>query len=288
MEKGNRPFNGMMHTSLSKILLAGLAIQVFASAPSYGKGFPGPAAGAPIYARYAPTEVSVFKPLNQPLGQKKADAIARGLGLDKSKCFTPAQFLKFVTGQGVGGNQSDAFLVDECIFILTNTTGNPLIRKINGKPTAIVLGSYGLFVATDGTLQSPANVDAPTREVNPLIVPGGYVDTWCRANGAEKAISMLYASAFTTQIFYGNEAQQKGGAAELFPYRKGPHNRVVTGASVVPPLWEVNFCLIYMLNPKLAANMPAYWAPIPKAVVAALEASSDGQVPYSKYAAFFK
>ena len=100
-----------------------------------------------------------------------------GLGLDKSKCFTDEQFQKFVTGNGVGGNLDDAFLVDECIFILTNTSDNPLIRKINGKATPIVLGSYGLTVNTDGMLENPANSTCPTREVNPLIVPGGYVDT---------------------------------------------------------------------------------------------------------------
>jgi len=146
------------------------------------------------------------------LGQKRADAIARGLGLDKSKCFSETQFLKFV--------------------------------------------------------------------------PGGYIDTWCRANGAEVSIVMLYKSAFTTQIVYGGKAQQSAGAAELFPYRKG-HHRVIVGASVVPPLWEVNFCLIYMLNPKLAANMPAYFAPIPKSVAAALKASPTGQVPYSDFASDF-
>jgi hypothetical protein len=280
----SRPF---ARPFLPKLFLSCLAIVVACHFPCYG-GFVGAAAGAPKYAPYAPTQVGGFKVLNQRLGQKRADAIARHLGLVKSKCFTPAQFLKFVTGKGVGGNVQDAFLVDECVFILTNTTGNPIIRKIDGKPIAITLGSYGLTVNTAGQLESPANATCPTRLVNPLIVPGGYIDTWCRANGAEASVEMLFASAFTTQIFYGNKAQQSAGAAELFAYRKGPHSRVVTGASVVPPLWEVNFCLIYMLNPKLAANMPAYWAPIPKPVVAALKASPTGQVPYSEFASFFE
>jgi len=267
--------------------LSCLAIQSAFCLPLYSQGFTGAAAGAKTYAKYAPAEVANNYQFNQPLGQEKADEIAKGLGLVKSKCFTDEQFLKFVTGNGVGGNLDDAFLVDECIFILTNTCDNPLIRNINGKATSIVLGSYGLTVNTDGMLESPANSTCPTRVVNPLIVPGGYVDTWCRANGAGAAVEMLYKSAFTVQVVYGNKAQQDAGVAELFTYNKGAFNQVVTGASMVPPLWEVNFCLIYMLNPRLAANMPAYWAPIPAPVVAALSVSPTGQVPYSNYASYF-
>ena len=276
-----------IHSFLSKGFLSCLAIQAALSLPVYGQGFTGAAAGAKAYAKYAPAEVTNNNQINQPLGQEKADEIARGLGLDKSKCFTDEQFLKFVTGNGVGGDLKNAFLVDECIFILTNTDDNPIIRNINGKATAIVLGSYGLTVNTDGMLESPANSTCPTRVVNPLIVPGGYVDTWCRANGAGASVAMLYKSAFTVQVVYGNKAQQDASVAELFPYNAGTFNQVVTGASVVPPLWEVNFCLIYMLNPKLAANMPAYWAPIPAPVVAALSASPTGQVPFSNYASYF-
>ena len=40
--------------------------------------------------------------------------------------------------------------------------------------------------------------------------------------------------------------------------------------SVLPSLWLVNFCLIYLLDPNLAAAMPAQWAPIPINVVAAI------------------
>ena len=56
---------------------------------------------------------------------------------------------------------------------------------------------------------------------------------------------------------------------------------------MVSSIWEINFALIYVLNPKLAANMPAYWSPIPGNVVAALEKSPTGQVPFSEYAREF-
>jgi hypothetical protein len=59
---------------------------------------------------------------------------------------------------------------------------------------------------------------------------------------------------------------------------------------MAPSVWIVNFCLIYVLNPRLAALMPAYWTPVPSEVVQAIEAaepvgdSPGGQVPYSQYA----
>ncbi len=56
---------------------------------------------------------------------------------------------------------------------------------------------------------------------------------------------------------------------------------------MAPPLWIVNFALIYTLNPNLAAKMPAWWTPIPANVALAIAESPTGQVPYSQYASSF-
>ena len=45
---------------------------------------------------------------------------------------------------------------------------------------------------------------------------------------------------------------------------------------------------IYILNPEVAAFMPAAWAPIPASVVDAILASPTGQVPYSDYASYLQ
>jgi len=116
--------------------------------------------------------------VNRPLGLKAADMIARKLGLDKEQVFTPEQYALFISGKGVGGNPADAKLVDESVRILTNTTGNLLYANVNGTLTPIVLGSYGLFVNTAGLLMSDANDDSPSRLVNSVLEPGGYLDTW--------------------------------------------------------------------------------------------------------------
>jgi hypothetical protein len=56
---------------------------------------------------------------------------------------------------------------------------------------------------------------------------------------------------------------------------------------MIPPLWIVNFCLIYTLNPELAALMPAYWTAIPQQVATDLINSSEGQINYSYYQQYF-
>ncbi len=252
-----------------------------------GHGFIGGAAGAKSLQRYAPARLTSSHQLNQPLGQARANRIARALGLVKSQCFTHAQFLAFISGQGKNGSGDlqSAQLVDESVAILTNSNANPAIRSINGQPTQIVLGSYGLTVNTAGMLESPANADAPTRQVNTVIAPGGYLSTWSAANGAEASLQMLYRSAYTRQLPYGFAAQHQGGVTELALYRNG-RKSAVTGLSMVPSIWEINFALIYVLDPGLAARMPAYWSPIPAQVVAALEQSATGQVPFSEYSSY--
>ena len=110
-----------------------------------GHGFIGGAAGAAYFRQYAPTEVTSSDQLNQPLGQAKADKIARELGLHERLCFTNEQYLAFISGNGANGsgNLADAELVDESTAILTNSSANPLVRNINGKATQIVLGATG-------------------------------------------------------------------------------------------------------------------------------------------------
>jgi hypothetical protein len=53
--------------------------------------------------------------------------------------------------------------------------------------------------------------------------------------------------------------------------------------SMTPAIWLINFALIYMVNAAMAADMPAYWAPIPATVADAILASPTGQVPYSEF-----
>lgn len=270
---------------MAALAVAALAApQAQAAAPA--SGFAQPYAGTPKYERYAPTEAGSARQVNRPLGSKAADRIARKLGLDKRHAFTAKQYRLFVSGKGVGGEAAPAKLVDASVRILLNTTGNPLYAGIDGSITPVVLGSYGLMVSTAGMLESPANEEAPTRKVNEVIEPGGYLPKWCRHNRARASLRMLYRSAYSSEVVYGNKSQKQSGAAQLVPNQKGAASSTV-GMSMAPSIWIVNFALIYTLNPSLAAKMPARWTPIPADVAKAIAESPTGQVPFGEYEAFF-
>jgi len=261
------------------------ASQGVAQAPR-DTGFAQPYAGTPKYQQYAPTEATSARQTNQPIGSVAADRIARKLGLNKRHAFTAKQYALFISGKGVGGNRRSARLVDKSVRIFTNTTGRPLYADVNGKLTSIVLSSYGLFVNTAGVLMSLANKHAPTRKVNVVLAPGGYLGKWCRANGAKDSLRMLYKSAYTSEVVFGNKSQQQSGVDQLVLNQKGGRSSTV-GMSMVPSIWIVNFAAVYTLNPKLAAYMPARWTPIPSDVVQAIRASRTGQVAYSEYESSF-
>jgi hypothetical protein len=267
---------------------AGLQGAATAAPTSEGTGFSPPFSGTPEYERVAPTEMSDSRQLNRPIGQRLADEIAREIGLKKSDVFTEEQFREFITGRGVpgSGDPKQAQLVDQSVKILTNTVGHPLPYKDeSGKTGTSVLASYGVFVTTDGYLESPAYETAPTYLVNSVIMPGGYMSDWMKANGATRSLTQLYKSAYTSEAAYGNQAQIQSKPDELITNTKGGVSSVV-GMSMGPALWIVNFALIYTLNPSLAAEMPAKWAPVPTGVVQAIH-DGGGRVPYSQVASHF-
>jgi len=249
-------------------------------------GFSFPFSGTPRYEYLGPTELTDPGQLHQPIGQAAAARIAHALGLGPGDAFSPQQYQEFTSGGGKGGDPAQAQLVDDSVAILTNTTGRPLYSDVDGVQTPTVLASYGLFVNPSGLLESVANKDAATRQVNAVIAPGGYMGTWMRQNGAWHTLAALYRSPYPLEAFYGFLSQGISGAAQLVP-NDLDGMRTMVGMSMVPSIWIVNFILIYLLNPTLAAFMPAHWAPIPSTVAWAILHTPDrsGQVPYAPYAA---
>ncbi|MEN0136082.1 MAG: hypothetical protein AAGC80_13090 [Rhodococcus sp. (in: high G+C Gram-positive bacteria)] len=279
--------------TFSALALVGVCLLTLATArtaggdPAVDTGFSIPFAGAPGYEPLAPTQMTSPGQLNAPLGQQAADEIAGRIGLDRADALSEQQYSDLVTGGGVGGSSDAAEVIVACVRILTNTNDRPLYSDVDGRNTPSVLASYGLYVNPGGLLESPANADAPTRQVNSLLAPGGFVGTWLRSNGATHTLVALYESAYTVQAAYGFAAQQISGAAQLVTNTKDGVSAEV-GMSMAPPLWIVNFALLYILQPSLAAAMPAYWAPIPPAVADAVRSSPTGQVPFRDYASYFQ
>jgi len=58
-------------------------------------------------------------------------------------------------------------------------------------------------------------------------------------------------------------------------------------APITPAIHLINFLFLYMANPHVAANTPAYRAPIPQAVVDCLEQNPTG-CPYADFKRFFE
>ena len=75
-------------------------------------------------------------------------------------------------------------------------------------------------------------------------------------------------------------------AQELDVSRSHDVANEVYAPSVTAAVYLVNFLLLYMANPDLAAYMPAYRAPIPQAVVDCLEQNPTG-CPYAYYRRYF-
>jgi hypothetical protein len=246
-------------------------------------GFSQPFAGTPDNEYLAPTKVTDSDRLHEPIGRHAADQIARELGLTEADTFTNKQYREFISGKGEGAEPASAALVDASVRIFTNTNGRPLYSNIDGHITPTVLASYGLFVTTNGLLESLAQKDAPTRRANQIIAPGGYLGSWCRANGCERSLAALYRSAYTAEVVYGTASQQISEPAQIVENQLGPVPSKV-GMSMVPSIWIVNFLLLYLLNPSVAAEMPAKWAPIPPKVALAIDHSLTGQVAYSAFA----
>jgi len=56
--------------------------------------------------------------------------------------------------------------------------------------------------------------------------------------------------------------------------------------SLTPAIYLINFLFLYIANPDLAANLPAYKAPIPQAVVDCLQQNPTG-CPYAEFRRYF-
>jgi len=294
--------------SVALVFAGGSFLAAPAAAEPRDTGFEQPYQGPPKYAHMSAPKALVDAQINMPLGQARADALARQLGFPKRMAMTKRQFRLMLAGGGIGGGTPQARrsgqIVASSIRYLTNTLGSEYVRVIDGEPTPIRLASYGLIVTPDGTLESPGHEGSPARTFNYLILPKrlcdnpnvvadmpkgiqcGYVNQFMLKNGAADSLRALYASAFTKFIPYGPLAQGKSEPHELAP-NSLDGTRTLVGISMAPPLWLINFILTYAANPEIAAKFPARWTPVPSAVADILVSNETGQVRFSDYQQYF-
>jgi hypothetical protein len=231
------------------------------------------------FVPFAPKQTINSNLINTRLGIKRTQLIAYKLGLRPRDCLSKSNYIKLISGKGIGGNMSDAKIIDDSVKILTNIRARPIVVDIDGVKTPTVLGSYGLFVNKDGLLMSCANTESAARQVNEVLMPKGYLYNWCKNNNALLTLRALYRTVFLIEAIYGYKAQLDAGNAQLVAFNCS--NSPYFGMSMCPAIWIVNFYLLYILNPRLATLLPGWWTPIPPPVVEALQNSSNGTVPYS-------
>lgn len=78
-------------------------------------------------------------------------------------------------------------------------------------------------------------------------------------------------------------------SAQLAGHAFGPPSPSVApyGVPLAPPIYLVNFLLLYFASPETAANMPAYRVPLPQEVYQCLFENPDG-CPYADMAQYFE
>ena len=262
------------------ILISGLSIAHSDS----NTGFVTPYSGTPEYEYLSAPETASASQLSQPIGQELADQIATAMNFNKSDSLTNLQYIEFVSGGGVNGDPVKAVLLGQAVNLFINNDGFPLYSNVDGVVTTSVLSSLGLMVNPSGSLESLANSESPAKQVNQDLAPGsaGYMGTWCRDNGCQSSIDALYQTPYTSEVVLGAISQDLSVPVQLVTNTKNGSS-VKVGMSMTPSIWLVNFILLYVLNPKLAALMPSHWEPIPASVANALKLYG-GQVPFSQFA----
>jgi hypothetical protein len=144
--------------------------------------------------------------INEPLGKKRADWLARRLGIDKSMILTDAEYQCTI---GTPATRTpDQETIFQCVNNLTNSNGN----------TDIPLSSYGLAITDAITplgvvqnVQSLCAPQAPCLVFNDLFA-GPLEKIAFQCGWESKLASMLRATPFFRFVARGHQCQLFGGA----------------------------------------------------------------------------
>jgi hypothetical protein len=104
----------------------------------------------------APRKVTRPEQINEPLGRRRADQLARLLGMDEGMILTDAQYHCVI---GIPPRPPDRQTIFDCIFNLTNSNGH----------AAIPLSSYGLNVTEEGLVRSICAPGSPLSRIQRFV-----------------------------------------------------------------------------------------------------------------------
>jgi hypothetical protein len=159
----------------------------------------------PKWEALTPTIAKRPEQINEPLGKKRADSIAKRLGIDESMILTDEEYQ--CTIGSAATRTTDQETIYQCINNLTNSNGN----------TDIPLSSYGLAIADaitpNGSVQNVQSLCAPKAPClvfNDLFAgPLEKIAYQCRWLG--KLEKMVRATPFFRFAARGHQCQVLGG-----------------------------------------------------------------------------
>ena len=178
----------------------------------------------PRLAILAPPEDRQPDQINEPLGRKKADLLAKLLGIKPDMILTDEEYQCLI---GAPPRDVSREIIYACTLDLTNSKGN----------TDIPLSSYGLFLNLKGDVASDCAPHAPCLEFNKLFA--GPLEVIAKQCGfANKLARLVAETPFLEFVNEGHECQQAwmptSCIAEAPCARKGGQSNDKCGPSLLP------------------------------------------------------
>jgi hypothetical protein len=148
---------------------------------------------SPRWRSLAPPEDRRPDQINQPLGRKKADQLAKLLGVEQDMILTDEKYKCLI---GAPPRDLSREIIYACSINLTNSNGN----------TDIPLSSYGLYLNLKGDVRSNCAPQAPCLEFNKLFA--GPLEVIAKECGfADKLARLVTKTPFLEFVQEGSECQ---------------------------------------------------------------------------------
>jgi hypothetical protein len=149
----------------------------------------------PRLAILAAPEDRQAEQINEPLGRKKADLLAKLLGIKRDMILTDKEYQCLI---GAPPRDVTHEIIYACTLDLTNSKGN----------TDVPLSSYGLYLNPKGDVRSDCAPQAPCLEFNKLFA--GPLEVIAKQCGfANKLARLVAETPFLEFVNEGHECQQK-------------------------------------------------------------------------------
>ena len=178
----------------------------------------------PKFENLAPPENRRADQINEPLGRKNADQLAKLLGIKPDMILTNEEYKCLI---GAPPRNQDQEIIYACSIDLTNSKGN----------TDIPLSSWGLYQNSNGDVRSDCAPQAPCLEFNNLFA--GPLEKIAKQCGfANKLARLVVETPFLQFVAQGHRCQQAwmptSCIVEAPCARKGGQSNDKCGPSLLP------------------------------------------------------